>query len=109
MQKKRRVRRVLLICLAVVLAVFLVLAGLAVYKLSCYGSRSDVVVADKGRSIWGHYYITIQEGPTLKGKYKYSWLRCTEEQYLSVEVGETIDCSRTVSGITHRGVLNRIE
>ena len=106
--KRVRRRRVLLLFLAVVLAALLAAGGGILLKVSYYPMVGDALVIDKGATILGQYYITIQQGPTRKGETSNFRLRCTEEQYLSVSVGETVDCGRIQSAITHRGVLHRI-
>ena len=103
--RRRRVRRIIL---AVVLAALLAAGGGILLKVSYYPMAGENLVIDKGVTIFGQYYITIQQGPTLTGKTSNFRLRCTEEQYLSVSVGETVDCGRIQSAITHRGVLHRI-
>ena len=99
--RRRRVRRI-------ILAVVLAAGGGILLKVSYYPMAGEELVIDKGATILGQYYITIQQGPTRKGKTSNFRLRCTEEQYLSVSVGETVDCGRIQSAITHRGVLHRI-
>ena len=89
----------------------LLLLGLlcfAVLKSSSYPMGGSVVVTGKGTGIFGYYYITVRQGPTLEGTYSDFRLRCTEEQYRSVKIGETIYCDREQSAITRSGVIRRI-
>ena len=55
------------------------------------------------------FTVTIEQGFHDGQKQGQFQLRCTEEQYDSVEIGDIVDCSRTQSALTHRGTVHRFQ
>jgi len=98
--KKRIVLALILACSAVALLSVVV-------QCTYYPMGGEVSVISKQES-WNKYYITIQQGePNDAGRGQFL-LKCTQEQYCSVDTGDIIGCDRYQSGLTHRGTVHRI-
>ncbi len=79
----------------------------ACVQLSYHPMGGEVTVIAKQES-WSKYYITIQQGkPNDAGRGQFL-LKCTQEQYSSVDIGDVIGCDRYQSALTHRGTVYRI-
>lgn len=91
--------------MAKVIAVLLLLAaltGFVIYR-SYYPMDGEVRILSKEQG--GRFTVTIeQSGRAGTAQFQ---LKCTEEQFDSVEIGDIVDCSRMQSVLTHRGTVHR--
>ena len=93
--------------IVVVAAVLLLLAALTCFVIwrSYYPMDGEVRIQSKEQS--NGFTVTIQQGFRDGQKQGQFRLKCTEEQFDSVEIGDIVDCSRTQSALTHRGAVHR--
>ena len=97
--------------------VFVIMAAAAVLFLSAaltcfviqrsyYPMDGEVRILSKEQD--NGFTITIEQGFRDGQKSGQFHLKCTEEQYDSVEIGDIVDCSRWQSALTHRGKVHRL-
>lgn len=95
---------VLISFLIIVLTVFLVyyVKGQTHY----FPMSGEVSISDKLETDSGHYIIILQgEGGTHPAQFV---LFCTQEQYDSVQIGDTVNCERYQTQTTYSGVVQKI-
>ena len=93
--------------IVVITVVLLLLAALTFFVIqrSYYPMDGEVRIISKEQS--NGFAVTIEQGFRDGQKQGQFYLRCTEEQFDSVEIGGIVDCSRTQSALTHRGTVHR--
>ncbi len=62
-----------------------------------------ILAKDQGRG----FTLTVEQGFRDGQKAGRFRLKCTEEQYHEVEIGDIVDCSRKQSALTGRGKVHR--
>ena len=99
-EKRKRVFMILRV--VVVLLLLAAVIGFVIYR-SYYPMDGEVRILSKEQG--GRFTVTIeQSGRAGTAQFQ---LKCTEEQFDSVEIGDIVDCSRTQSVLTHRGTVHR--
>jgi len=94
--------------IAVIVAVLVLLAALAGFILqrSYYPMDGEVRILSKEQ---GHgFALTVEQGFRAGQKAGRFRLKCTEEQYHEVEIGDIVNCSRTQSALTGRGKVHKL-
>ena len=101
--KPKRIGRI-----AGMVAVLVLLAALAGFALqrSYYPMDGEVriLAKEQGRG----FTLTVEQGFHAGQKAGRFRLKCTEEQYHEVEIGDIVDCSRTQSALTGRGKVHTL-
>ena len=100
----KRKRVFVILRVVVVLLLLAAVTGFVLYR-SYYPMDGEVRILAKEHD--HGFTITIEQGfreGQKKAQYK---LRCTEEQYDSVEIGDIVDCSRYQSALTSKGNVHR--
>ncbi len=88
---------------------FIVIVGGLVAYRACYVQKSyypmggEVTIVGKSRS-GSRYYIVIDEGTGEQFT-----LSCGGSDYNKVDVGDTVDCERSQSIVTHRGEVHKVK
>ena len=101
-EKRKRVFVILRV--VVVLLLLAAVTGFVLYR-SYYPMDGEVRILAK--ELDHGFTITIEQGfreGQKKAQYK---LRCTEEQYDSVKIGDIVACFRYQSALTHKGTVCR--
>ena len=101
-EKRKRVFVILRV--VVVLLLLAALTGIVIRR-SYYPMDGEVRIQSKEQS--NGFTVTIQQGFRDGQKQGQFRLKCTEEQFDSVEIGDIVDCSRTQSALTHGGKVHR--
>ena len=107
MSEKSPGKRKRITVIGVVAVVLLLLAALIgiVIRRSYYPMDGEVRILAK--EVGNGFAVTIQQGFRDGQKQGQFRLKCTEEQFDTVEIGDIVDCSRTQSALTHRGAVHR--
>lgn len=96
--------------LAGILVLVLIGAGLCYHNYrvehSYYAMVGEVLVVDKQMSGSQHYIVIKETVGLLQQEDYYYTLSCTKEQYDQVKIGDTINCYRDQSAITHKGEVS---
>lgn len=74
-----------------------------VYQKSYYPMAGEVTIIDKSES-GVDYYIVIEEATGEQFT-----LLCSKSDYNQVSVGDTINCERNQSIVTHKGNVHKIK
>lgn len=101
-EKRKRVFVILRV--VVVLLLLAAVTGFVFYR-SYYPMDGEVRILAKEHD--HGFTITIEQGFREGQKTAQYKLRCTEEQYDSVEIGDIVDCSRYQSALTSKGNVHR--
>ena len=99
---KRR-KRIIFIVLAVAV---IMISGFIYVEKSYYpmGGNVSIISKEQGRS----YTITAEQGSPNSAGFAQFKLRCSKEQYDSVDVGDIVECDRTQSTLTRKGTVHSI-
>ena len=90
-----------------VVVVLLLLAAVTGFVLCRSYYPMDGEVRILAKELDHGFTITIEQGFREGQKTAQYKLRCTEEQYDSVEIGDIVDCSRYQSALTSKGNVHR--
>ena len=98
----------LLVAALLVVVVAVVGGSYAAYRVyyvqkSYYPMAGEVTIIDKSESRDDHY-IVIQEATGEQFT-----LSCSESDYEQVKIGDTVNCERNQSIVTHKGEVHKIE
>ena len=100
----KRKRTTAIVVIVVVLLLLAALTGFVIQR-SYYPMDGEVRIQSKEQS--NGFTVTIEQGFRDGQKRGEFYLKCTEEQYDSVEIGDIVDCARTQSTLTHKGKVHR--
>ena len=100
----KRKRITVIVALAAALLLLAALTGFVIRR-SYYPMDGEVRILSKeqGRG----FALTVEQGFRAGQKAGRFRLKCTEEQYHEVEIGDIVNCSRTQSALTGRGKVHK--
>ena len=75
---------------------------------SYYPMGGEVTILAKQADNYG-YYITVEQGKPDDAGWGQFELKCTQEQYEAVDVGDVVKCDREQSIVTNSGTVHKIQ
>ena len=97
---KKQIKSIVVLAAAVII---LFLGDYAVVHMSYYPMGGEVTIVDKSKSR-NDYCIVIKQSPSAKFT-----LSCSESEYYRVNVGDTVNCDRMQSALTHKGEVHKVK
>ena len=73
-----------------------------------YPMGGEVTILAKQADNYG-YYITVEQGKPDDAGWGQFELKCTQEQYEAVDVGDVVKCDREQSIVTNSGTVHKIQ
>lgn len=80
----------------------------AVQRTGCGGADVLLCILAKQADNYG-YYITVEQGKPDDAGWGQFELKCTQEQYEAVDVGDVVKCDREQSIVTNSGTVHKIQ
>ena len=83
-----------------IIAIIILICSIVIFR-SIYIQRSYYPM--------GGYYITVEQGKPDDAGWGQFELKCTQEQYEAVDVGDVVKCDREQSIVTNSGTVHKIQ
>ena len=96
-----------------IIAIIILICSIVIFR-SIYIQRSyypmggEVTILAKQADNYG-YYITVEQGKPDDAGWGQFELKCTQEQYEAVDVGDVVKCDREQSIVTNSGTVHKIQ
>lgn len=94
-----------------IIAIIILICSIVIFR-SIYIQRSyypmggEVTILAKQADNYG-YYITVEQGKPDDAGWGQFELKCTQEQYEAVDVGDVVKCDREQSIVTNSGTVHK--
>lgn len=96
-----------------IIAIIILICSIVIFR-SIYIQRSyypmggEVTILAEQADNYG-YYITVEQGKPDDAGWGQFELKCTQEQYEAVDVGDVVKCDREQSIVTNSGTVHKIQ